>query len=322
MADAYTGTTVLSNVVLAAVDQYVRANLRHSPMWRSICDTRPVNVDRAGSSVKLFTQTDLAVATTPLSELTDPDVVALPNPTSVTLTPNEYGNISVTSIKAKTTSFAQIDPMQMNLIAYNMRDSLDSLVSTVANGGTNVIYSDKDDAGVNDATGDLLPEDILTAKDVRKVVTKLRGNAAQGKIGDLYVAYIHPDVSADLRSQTGAGSWQDLHKYAAPGEFWPGSVGVFEGAAFVETARTKKAADGADIDGAGAGTDLTTVYRTVFAGQEAIAEGVVIEPHTVVGNIPDKFGRFFPLGWYGFLGWTRFREAALYRVESGSSFTA
>jgi N4-gp56 family major capsid protein len=313
MSDAYTGTSALSNVVLGAVDQYVRASLRHTPMWRTICDTRPVNVDRAGSSVKLFTQSDLAVATTPLSELTDPEVVALPNPTSVTLTPNEYGNISVTSIKAKTTSFADIDPMQMNLIAYNLRDTMDALVSVVANGGTNVIYSDAGDAGVNNSTDDLAATDILTPTDVRKVVTKLRGAAAAGKIGDLYAAYIHPDVSADLRSQTGVGSWQDLHKYAAPGEFWPGTVGVFEGAAFIESARTKTALDGATS---------AKVYRTIFAGQEAIAEGVVVEPHTVVGNIPDKFGRFFPLGWYGFLGWTRFREAALYRVESGSGFAA
>lgn len=424
MADAYTGTTVLSNIVLAAVDQYVRSVLRHSPMWRQLCDTRPVNVDRAGSSVKLFTQSDLAVATTPLNELTDPDVVALPNPTSVTLTPNEYGNISVTSIKAKNTAFADIDPMQMNLIAYNMRDSLDALVSVVANGGTNVYYSKAGDAGTNTATNQLVAADILTAKDVNKAVTKLRTGAAAGKFGDLYAAYVHPNVSADLRSQTGSGTWQDLHKYAAPGEFWPGTVGVFNGAAFIETARAKSATDGAGppsaptlnapttattggtlaagtyyykitatnstgesagsnevsqvttgatstvglswgaIAGAtgykvyratvsggqstspalvatvGAVTSYTdtgtavsagavpasatpppaTVYRTVFAGQEAIAEGVVVEPGVRVGNIPDKFGRFFPLGWYGFLGWTRFREEALVRVESGSGY--
>lgn len=312
MSDAYTGTSVLSNIVLSAVDQYIRASLRHTPQWRAICDTRPVNVDRAGSSVKLFTQSDLAVATTPLSELTDPEVIALPNPTSVTLTPYEYGNVSVTSIKAKATAFADIDPMQMNLIAYNMRDTLDELVSVVANGGTNVRYSDAGDAGANNSTDDLAAADVLSALDVRKTVTNLRAAAAQGKFGDLYAAYIHPNVAADLRSATGAGTWQDLHKYAAPGEFWPGTTGVFEGAAFIETARVKKANDGATS---------ATVYRTVFAGQEAIAEGVVIEPGVRVGNIPDKFGRFFPLGWYGFLGWQRFREEALYRVESGSAFS-
>ena len=306
MADAYTGTSALSNIVLGAVDQYIRAALRHQPVWRTLADTRPVNVDRAGSSVKLFTQSNLAVATTPLNELTDPDAVALPNPTSITLTPQEYGNLSITSIKAKATSFADIDPMQMMLIGRNMQDSLDTLVRDTIVGGTNVVY-----AGNATSTATVDATDVLDAQAVRKVVTKLRGNAAMGKQGDLYACYLHPDVSADLRSSTGAGSWQDLHKYAAPGEFWPGTVGEFEGAFFVETARAKVAADGAT----GA-----SVYRTIFAGQEALAEGVVIEPHTVVGNIPDKFGRFFPLGWYGFLGWSIFRQEALYRVESGSAF--
>lgn len=306
MVDAYTGTSAVSNIVLGAVDQYIRAQLRHAPLWRTLADTRPVNVDRAGSSVNLFTQGDLAVATTPLNELVDPDAVALPNPTSVTLTPNEYGNLSIATIKAKNVSFADIDPMQMNLIAWNMRDTLDTLVRDTLVGGTNVIY-----ANGKASTATVAATDTLSATEVRKAVTKLRGNAASGKQGDLYACYLHPSVSADLRSATGAGSWQDLHKYAAPGEFWPGTVGVFEGAFFVESARAKSAADGAT----GA-----TVYRTIFAGQEALAEGVVIEPHTVVGNIPDKFGRFFPLGWYGFLGWTIFRQAALYRVESGSAF--
>lgn len=306
MSDAYTGTSALSNIVLGAIDQYIRASLRHRPVWRNLADTRPVNVDRAGSSVKLFTQSDLAVATTPLNELTDPDAVALPNPTSITLTPNEYGNLSITSIKAKTTSFADVDPMQMNLIGRNMYDTLDNLVRGVVNAGTNVVYS-----GSGTSTDTLTASDVLSVDDVRKVVTKLRGNAAQGKMGDYYACYLHPDVSADLRSTTGVGSWQDLHKYAAPGEFWPGTVGFLEGAMFVETARAKVATDGASS---------ADVYRTIFTGQEALAEGVVIEPHTVVGNIPDKFGRFFPLGWYGFLGWTIFRQEALYRVESGSGF--
>lgn len=308
MSDAYTGTSALSNTVLGAIDMYVRAALRHQPILRSVADTRPVNVDRAGSSIKLFTQSDLAVATTPLNELTDPDAVAIPNPTSVTLTPNEYGNVTIASIKAGATSFADVDQMQLNQVAYNMRNTLDVLVRDVVSAGTNVIYSGTGNA----ATADVAAGDVLSATDVRKAVTTLRRNAAAGKRGDEYWCGIHPDVSADLRSTTGVGSWQDLHKYAAPGNFWPGEVGTFEGAFFVESARMKTATDG---------TSSAQVYRTIFAGQEALAEGVVIEPSVKVGVVPDKFGRFFPLGWYGFLGWTIFRQEALVRVESASNFT-
>lgn len=421
MADALTGTAAISNTVLGAIDQYIRAELRHQPTFRNFVDTRPVQVDRAGSSVKLFTQTDLAVATTPLNELSDPDAVALPNPTSVTLTPNEYGNMSITTIKAKTTSFADVDQMQLNAVAYNQRDTLDTLIRDVMVGGTNVTYSGTGNA----ATADVAAGDVLTANDVRIAVTKLRGNAAVGKRGDYYVGLVHPNVSADLRSSTGAGSWQDLHKYAAPGNFWPGEVGAFEGAIFVETARAKSATDGAGAPSAptlnapttattggtlaagtyyykitatnstgesagsnevsqvttgttstvgltwsavagatgykvyratvsggqstspalvatvGAVTSYTdtgtavsagavpasatvppaNVYRSLFLGKEALAEGVVIEPGVKVGVVPDKFGRFFPLGWYGFLGWTIFRQKALYRVESASAFS-
>jgi N4-gp56 family major capsid protein len=308
VSDVLTGTSAISNTVLGAIDQYVRAELRHQPTFRAFVDTRPVNVDRAGSSVKLFVQSDLAVSTTPLNELVDADSVALPNPTSVTLTPNEYGNSTIATIKAKATSFADVDTMQVNAVAYNMRDSLDTLIRDVAIGGTNVIYSGTGNA----ATADVADGDVLSATDIRKAVTKLRGNAAVGKRGDLYVALLHPDVSADLRSTTGSGSWQDLHKYAAPGNFWPGEVGTFEGAAFVESARCKVATDG---------TSSEPVYRSLIFGKEALAEGVVIEPSIKVGVVPDRFGRFFPLGWYGFLGWTIFRQKAIYRIESASAFS-
>lgn len=317
MADAFTSTTALSNIIQPAVDQYIRAELRHTPMLRSVADTRPIQVDKPGSSVALYVHGDLATATTPLSETTDPDAVALPNPTPVTLTPYEYGNVTISSVKANATSFADVDPYQRDAIAWNMRDTLDELVREVLSAGTNVVYS-----GNATSTATVDATDTLSAADIRYAVTKLRGNGAPGKRGDLYWCGIHPDVSADLRSETAAGSWQDLHKYAAPGEFWPGTIGVFEGAVFVESARMKVKEDGVDEDGAGAGTSLTPVYRTILAGREALAEGVVIEPEVRIGVVPDKLNRFFPMGWYGFLGWTVFRQKSLYRIESGSSFAA
>lgn len=315
MADAYVSTTTLSNAVLASIDQYVRADLRHMPLLRNMADTRPVQVDKPGSSVALYTRGDLAPATTPLNETSDPDAVALPNPTAVTLTPNEYGNVSIASLKVKATSFFDVDTDQVDAITWNMRDTLDVLVRDVVSAGTNVRY-----AGGNTATNQVNSQDVITTADIRYIIAKLRGNAAQGKIGDLYGALIHPDVSHDLRAETGAGAWQDLHKYAAPGAFWPGEIGVFEGAFFIETARTKQAADGADGTDAGVGVDV--VHRTVFLGKEALAEGVVVEPEVRAGVVPDKLNRFFPLGWYGYLGWCRFRENALYRLESGSSISA
>jgi N4-gp56 family major capsid protein len=308
MADAYTSTTAQAALVQAAVDRYVRADLRHSPLLRSMADTRPVQVNMPGSSVKLYTYPDLAVATTPLNETTDPDAVALGNPTSTEVTLNEYGVATISTIRLRQTAFSDIDPNQMDQVAYNMRNTLDTLVRDELSGGTNVYYS-----GNATTTNTVDATDTLASNDVRKAVTKLRRNAAQGRRADLYAALVHPDVSFDLRKESDAGGWHEAHKYAAPDLIWPGEIGVYQGAYFIESARMKVAADGA----AGA-----NVYRSLFLGKEALAEAVAVEPGARVGVVPDKLNRFYPLGWYGFLGWKRFREAALVRVESGSSFVA
>jgi N4-gp56 family major capsid protein len=66
-------------------------------------------------------------------------------------------------------------------------------------------------------------------------------------------------------------------------------------------------------------TNETKVFNTYFAGQQALAEAVAEEPHVVIGPVVDKLMRHRPLGWYGVLGFARYREEALYRVETSSS---
>jgi hypothetical protein len=66
-------------------------------------------------------------------------------------------------------------------------------------------------------------------------------------------------------------------------------------------------------------THETRVFNTYFAGQQALAEAVAEEPHVVIGPVVDKLMRHRPLGWYGVLGFSRYREEALYRVETSSS---
>lgn len=311
MADAYTSTTTQAALVEAAIDRYVRADLRHNPLLRAFADTRPVQVNMPGDSVKLYTYPDLAVATTPLSETVDPDATALGDPTATTITPLEYGLSTIATIRLRQTAFSDVDSNQMDQVAYSMRNSLDTLVRDVMSAGDNVIYSNG-----KTATADVDNDDVLASNDVRKAVTSLRREAVQGRRGDLYVGLVHPDVAFDLRKETDAAGWRLSHQYAAPGLIWPAEIGVYEGAVFIETARMKVAADGTTA------TPDANVYRSLFFGKEALAEAVVVEPGPRVAVLPDKLNRFHGLGWYGFLGWSIFRQDAIIRVESGSSFNA
>jgi N4-gp56 family major capsid protein len=81
------------------------------------------------------------------------------------------------------------------------------------------------------------------------------------------------------------------------------------------------------VDVANAGTVSGTitfqptvkVYRTLAAGQQALAEAVAEEAHSVVAPVTDNFGRFHKVGWYFAGGWSLYRSEALWRIESSSS---
>jgi thioesterase domain-containing protein len=61
------------------------------------------------------------------------------------------------------------------------------------------------------------------------------------------------------------------------------------------------------------------VFNTYFTGQQALAEAVAEEFHTVRGPVVDKLTRFQPLGWYGVAGWSLYRPEALIVAQSNSS---
>ena len=277
------------------------------PLIRDVADKRPVQQAMPGSSVVFQLYTDLSAVTGTLTETTDPDAVALGNTSTVTVTLNEYGNAAIATRKLELFSLSDVDPAIADIIAFNMADSIDGFAQTVLRQGSNVIYS-----GGGSTTTGVTAGSTITSANIRKAIAKLRANKAVPRVGDLYWVGIHPEVSHDLRAETGAGGWREAHVYneSGAGNLWPGSIGVYEGAMFVESPRMYNATDGGSS---------ARVYRTILAGKQALAEAVAEEPHVIIGPVTDKLMRFRPIGWYGVLGFSRYREAALYRIESSSS---
>ena len=388
---AYTDSSALAGLVKTAYDRYVEFALRSQPLIRSVADKRPAQQAMPGSSVVFSIYNDLAPATASLSETTDPDAIALSDVTTVSVTLNEYGNASLVTRKLQLFSLSDVDPAVADIIAYNMADSLDRLAMDTLRQGSNVIYG-----GSRTTTATVTASDTITAANIRRAVAKLRSNKAVPREGSLYWTGIHPEVSHDLRAETGVGGWNDMHKYAetGTGNFWAGNIGTYEGSFFVETPRMYRGVDGADatalattavtVAGTSAGltigvasssviassaeagdkisgtgiasgakivslstsgstttitvdtantaavtvttvvtvTPVTAVYRTIVAGKQALAEAVAQEPNVVIGPVTDKLLRFRPIGWYGVLGFSLYRQAALYRIENGSSISA
>jgi N4-gp56 family major capsid protein len=136
-----TTTSSISNLVQAAYDQYVRMALRSIPVMRSLADVKPVQQAMPGSSVVFSIYSDLAQATSTLTEASDVSSIALGNPSQVTVTLNEYGSAVTTTKKLNLTSFNDVDSALADIIAYNAADSIDNVVGQVLSAGTNVIYS-------------------------------------------------------------------------------------------------------------------------------------------------------------------------------------
>jgi N4-gp56 family major capsid protein len=262
-----------------------------------------------GSSVALQIYNDLAKVTSALSEQVDPDAVALGTPDIVSITLNEYGNSTLVTRKLQLMSLADVDPAVANIIAFNMADSIDDVAQSALLAGTNVLYATGGTTTATTTSG-ITSDDTISAADIRKAVAKLRSNKANGRKGSLYWVGIHPEVSHDLRAETGAASWRNPHEYQSNDAIWAGEIGQFEGAYFIESPRLYKANDG---------DSSIPVYRTFIAGQQALAEAVAEEPHVVVGPVVDRLMRSRPIGWYGVLGFGVYRNEALYRIESASS---
>ena len=397
------GSSLGTSLVQAAYDRYVEFALRAVPLIRDVADKRPVQQAMPGSSVVFQLYSDLSKATNVLSETVDPDAIGFGNTTSVPVTLAEYGNAALATRKLELFSLSDVDPAIADIIAFNMADSVDEVAQTVLRKGPNVIYGD------GTSTASVTSAGTITSADVRKAVAKLRTGKAVPRVDDLYWCGIHPEVSHDLRAETGAGGWREAHVYneSGAGELWPGAIGTYEGAMYVESPRLYSGVDtgiqnyegattattisggtgtgtsgaftlsfasaipatvqvgyvvsgtntagGATAPGSGVAaaayarvtaisadlktvtvdlantgtvnatitfTATTKVYRTLVAGKQALAEAIAEEPHVVIGPVVDKLMRFRPIGWYGVLGFARYRDAALYRIETTSSIAS
>lgn len=302
---ALTGAAAIAGLITTAYDQAVAQKNRHRTMLRDLPDKHVVDPTHVGDTYRLFFYNDLSSSSSLLTETTDTTAVAVPDVSPINVAIKEFGRTISTTRRLEITSLAQINPIVVNLLARDQAVSLDDEVAAIAYSGTNVVRP-----SARATTGAVLATDIITAKDFRNTITSLREKAAMGRRGDDYAVYMHPRVALDLRQETGAGGWRDDHKYAAPDLFWAGETGQYEGGFVIESARMKVANDG---------NTSAKVYRTLFAGSEALAEVVWEDPHTVIGEQVDNLKRFRPISWYGALNWTVYRDDNLFRYECSSS---
>lgn len=316
MADAYNSTSTLSNLVKTGYDRKFRLALRSLPQFRSIADVKPANETNPGDSVAFHIYSDLAPATTPLNEITDPDAVANAQPAPISVTLEERGNYQVTTRRLRAfTLDPKTDGNLANILAYNMVDSLDAVVRAKLDGATQVVRESAGSLSTSAAVTTITGTDVHKARDYRYALTKLRTASVMPLRGDKYGVFIHPEAALDLRTETGAAAWRTPQEYQNVEALRAGEIGTWEGGIFMETPRATNVQAGS-----GAGAAQVRVFNSYVFGQECLAEAVAEEPHLVLdGVVVDPLKRKIAAGWYGIIGWNRFRPESLWVVQGASS---
>lgn len=328
MADVFSTTSsgVGSNIVTLAYDKLIETNLRILPKFREIADKKVGSLTHNGSSIRFQFNNDIAdtsVAGATLNETVDPDSVALPATSYIDVAQLELGRSVLPVKKINLMSLANIDPWVANAIGFNMTKTLDNAILAKLDAGANIVRvaggsgavsSVYEGIGTVAAKNTIAPADTMKSAAIRTAVTKMRSAGVQYKAAGMYVSYIHPEVSADLRTETGNNVWRTPHEYQNATPLFGGELGSWEGVRFIETANATSSQSGT-----GTGGTQTRVFNTYVTGAQALAEAVWKEPGMEVGVVQDRFNRFSPAGWYGIINWALYRTPALVRIESAAS---
>ena len=179
----------------------------------------------------------------------------------------------------------------------------------VLNGGTNVQYAE----GQVNSREALTEAHKLTVKAVKMAVRYLKNQNAE-KIGDSFVAIIHPDVSFDLTEDP---AWINVKTYCDPSDMYEGEIGKIHGVRFVETTEAK-------IFKTGSGR---AVYSTLVLADNAYGvtevEGGGLQHITKQlgsAGTADPLNQRATVGWKATKTAERLVEQYMVRIETCSEF--
>ena len=253
-----------------------------------------------GKQIEFRKYSPLPKLLTPLTEGVTPDGQSL-TVTTVTGEVKQYGGYITLSDMLILTAIDNNMVQATKLLGAQAGATLDTITREVLNGGTNVVYA----GGVS---GREALADNLTVDDIKKAVRALKNQNAE-KIGDSYVAIIHPDVTYDL---TNDPTWQAVKDYD-PKDWYEGEIGKIAGVRFVETTEAKI------FDGG--------VYSTLILGENAYGvteiEGGGLQ-HIVKqlgsAGTADALNQRATVGWKATKCAERLVEQFMVRIESKSTF--
>ena len=263
-----------------------------------------------GKKIEFRKFASLPKALTPLTEGVTPDGKKL-SASKIEAEVAQYGDYVVLSDILDLTSIDPIVVEATKVIGRQAGLTLDTITRNIMHSGTNVYYAPKADGTTVDSRAGLDATCKLTVDLVRRVAAFLKANNAP-KIGNSYVAIIHPFAAYDLMSDD---EWKYPHQYKDTQNIYEGEIGEIAGVRFVETSEAKI------YDGG--------VFGTLFLAEGAYGTTEITGGglETIIKQLGSA-GVADPLNQRSSVGWKANKtaeiliEAYMVRVEHKSTFSA
>ena len=179
-----------------------------------------------GKTIEFRKFSPLGKLLTPLTEGVTPDGQSL-SVSKIEATVDQYGGYVTYTDVIDLTAIDDVVVQATKLLGNQAGMTVDTIDREVLNGGTNVVYA-------GGAASRTAVTANLKVDDIKKAVRALKTQNAD-KIGDSFVAIIHPDVTYDL---TNDPTWQSVKDYD-PKDWYEGEIGKIAGVRFVETTEAK-----------------------------------------------------------------------------------
>lgn len=247
----------------------------------------------SGKTVYFTRFTPLALATTALSEATNPSAVDM-TASTVSAVLADYGSYTTVGSLYSMTSIEDGLREHIEIHGQNAGETIDRLIRTeLASGATTLLPA------ACAALTNVHTTDVLTGLEIRRAVRTLKNNKAPKFENAMYRGIVGPYTAMDLM---GNSEWLDAHRYTDADAIKRGVIGKLHGVEFVETNDQHYVLSAGFSTSA---TNVANVYSNFIFGKEAygiINLGSIRAPKIFVKN-PGPNSTDNPVDMFSTIGW-------------------
>lgn len=324
-------TTTLSQVapgVQAFYDRNLLSRAQPADVHGRFGQKRPI-AKRSGNQIKFRRYSQLAAATTALTEGVTPSGSAL-SVTDVTATLAQYGDFITLSDMVSMTNQDPVVTEATDVLGDQGGTTIDQIRRDVLVAGTNVAYA-------NGVASRLLTITKISGADLDKAIRFLKNQNAKfmkegippsdgvgtGAIRKAFVGIVHPDVEYDLESITG---FKPVSDYPSQMGVMEDEIGAYKNIRFVSSTNAKiwtnaTTATTAGFKATGAGSN--DVYATLIFAAEAYgvcplsgeAMQTIVKPLGSAGSA-DPLDQRSTVGWKATTTTQILNQSWMYRLET------